>query len=86
MIETTVIIQIILTVSLSVIGFFLRGIYNSVQEMSKSIQQLNERLIRHETNNETTLKRIQRLEEKIDHYDEAIRDFYAKYDLTKLIK
>lgn len=80
MIETTVIIQFILTIALGVIGFFLRGIYTTIQEMASSINKLNERLIRHETTSDSTLRRIENLEHKVDDINEI------KLQLSKLQK
>jgi archaellum component FlaC len=72
MIEASVIIQFVLTAALGVVGFFLRGIYTSIQDMAKSINTLNERLIRHETNNEATQKRADKVDSKLDELEREI--------------
>jgi hypothetical protein len=54
--------------------------------MSKSINSLNDRLIRHETANESSLKRIDRLETKLDKAEELVNSIFMDYELHKIKK
>lgn len=60
------ILQTTLLIMLGVIGWFLRGIYSNIQKMADSIQNLNERLIRHEEQNTTLNKRLDGVDDRIE--------------------
>lgn len=66
------ILQTTLLIMLGVIGWFLRGIYANIQKMADSIQSLNERLIRHEEKNTDVMKRMDRAESRLDHFNDEL--------------
>ncbi len=66
------ILQTTLLLMLGVIGWFLRGIYANIQKMADSIQSLNERLIRHEEKNTDVMKRLDRAESRLDHFNDEL--------------
>ncbi len=66
------ILQTTLLLMLGVIGWFLRGIYANIQKMADSIQSLNERLIRHEEKNTDVMKRMDRAESRLDHFNDEL--------------
>lgn len=80
------IMNTILTLGIATIGYFLKNIHTSVNEMSKSISALNDRLIRHETANESSLKRIDRLETQLDKEEELVNTIFRDYELHKIKK
>lgn len=80
------IMNTILTLGIATIGYFLKNIHTSVNEMSKSINSLNDRLIRHETANESSLKRIDRLETQLDKAEELVNTIFRDYELHKIKK
>jgi hypothetical protein len=80
------IMNTILTLGIATIGYFLKNIHTSVNEMSKSISSLNDRLIRHETANESSLKRIDRLEQKLDNSESMLNSIFRDYELHKIKK
>ena len=80
------IMNTILTLGIATIGYFLKNIHTSVNEMSKSINSLNDRLIRHETANESSLKRIDRLEQKLDNSESMLNSIFRDYELHKIKK
>ena len=66
------ILQTTLLLMLGIIGWFLRGIYANIQKMADSIQSLNERLIRHEEKNTDVMKRLDRAESRLDHFNDEL--------------
>lgn len=73
--ETSMYIQGIVVILLSVIGWFLRGIYANIQKMAESIQRLNEKLLIHEERSATINKRLDRNDERLDKLIDEFREF-----------
>lgn len=66
----------------AIAGFFLIATYNEVKETSIAANEIKQQNARIESTLQDYGARIERLEIKMDLYDQSIKDFYQKYDLN----
>lgn len=62
----------VFTIGVGVIAFFLRGIYANIQELTKSVNILNERIARYEERNSSLEVRLLRVEARLDKLTDSI--------------
>lgn len=66
-IDFAMIIQMILAIGFSIIGFFLKGIYSEIKQLATDVRKLSELAASHEAHRQQTETRLTRLESKIDN-------------------